>query len=144
VFRTFKYIFILVLATAPICLNAQTDSLNVLLTKHLSGDTSDGQIEVHADPRIDSLEVKSRINKLKGYRIQVFLGSFAQCRDERVKFQKVTSELPTYQVQSTPDYAVRVGDFRNLVDAQIWLEKVKPYYPGAFIISDQIEPPRLK
>ncbi len=105
--------------------------------------TGEGKIEIHAEAKIDSLEHKHRKAKLKGYRIQVFLGSYAQCRDERAKYQKSGILFPSYQVQNAPDYAVRVGDFRNIVEAMTALKDIKRNYPGAFIIPDDIEPPKL-
>ncbi|MDZ4751720.1 MAG: SPOR domain-containing protein [Flavobacteriales bacterium] len=102
-----------------------------------------GEIVVHADSRIDSLEHKHRKLKLKGYRIQVFMGSFAQCRDERSKFHKNYADIPSYQIQNSPDYTVRIGDYRNLVEAMASLKEIKRTYPGAFIIPDSIEPPKL-
>ena len=103
----------------------------------------DGIIVIHAEAKIDSLEHKHRKAKLKGYRIQVFLGSYAQCRDERAKYQKSGILFPSYQVQNAPDYAVRVGDFRNIVEAMTALQYIKRNYPGPFIIPDDIQPPKL-
>jgi SPOR domain len=109
----------------------------------MSSSQGEGKIAIHADSKIDSLEHKHRKAKLKGYRIQVFLGSYAQCRDERAKYQKSGLTFPSYQIQNAPDYAVRVGDFRALVEAMSALAEIKLKYPGAFIISDEIEPPKL-
>jgi hypothetical protein len=103
----------------------------------------EGLIVIQADSKIDSLEHKHRKSKLKGYRVQVFLGSYAQCRDERAKYQKSGILFPSYQIQNAPDYAVRVGDFRNIVEAMTALKDIKRNYPGAFIIPDDIEPPKL-
>jgi hypothetical protein len=100
-------------------------------------------IVIQADSKIDSLEHKHRKSKHKGYRVQVFLGSYAQCRDERAKYQKSGILFPSYQIQNAPDYAVRVGDFRNIVEAMTALKDIKRNYPGAFIIPDDIEPPKL-
>jgi hypothetical protein len=108
-----------------------------------SASNREGKIVIHSDSKIDSLEHKHRKAKLKGYRVQVFLGSYAQCRDERAKYQKSGLTFPSYQVQNAPDYAVRVGDFRSLVEAMTALNDIKLKYPGAFIIPDDIEPPKL-
>ncbi|MFY7971778.1 MAG: SPOR domain-containing protein [Flavobacteriales bacterium] len=103
-----------------------------------------GVITVHCPHAVDSVEKHLRgKNELRGYRIQVFLGNMTEAKSIRQKAMTMGLNQTAYIVQNTPDYAVRLGDFKSLIDAQLFLLEAKKTYPGAFIIPDKIEPPRL-
>jgi len=103
-----------------------------------------GTITVHCPNAIDSVEKHMRgKNELRGYRIQVFLGNMTEAKSIRQKAMTAGLNQTAYIVQNAPDYAVRLGDFKSLIDAQLFLIEAKKIYPGAFIIADKIEPPRL-
>jgi hypothetical protein len=107
-------------------------------------DSVPGKITVHSHGDIDSLERRLRgKTELKGFRIQIFMGPFAQAKTERSNFINLGLGLSAYMPQNPPDYSVRVGDFRTQLEALKYLEKIKPHYPGAFIVPDKVEPPRF-
>lgn len=113
--------------------------------KDTTGLSTLGKIDVTVSERIDSLERSTRgKTELRGYRIQIFLGPFAQAKTERTKFISTGIPLPAYMPQNLPDYAVRVGDFRNMMEAQKYLSQVRDLYPSAFVVPDKIESPRLQ
>lgn len=103
-----------------------------------------GLIEFRTAAAIDSLEKRSRGKlEIKGYRVQIFLGSYNDAKNSRAKFLNLGIPIQAYINQNTPDYVVRVGDFRNLLEANKYFSEIKQQYPSAFIVADKIEPSRL-
>lgn len=110
-----------------------------------SSNQRNGEVKIIAPSSIDSLEKAQRgRSELRGYRIQIFLGPLTEAKKERARFIASFPDESCYVVQNIPDHAVRVGDFRNLPEAQKFLKKYKLSYPGAFIAQDKIEMPRLR
>lgn len=104
----------------------------------------EGDIQFHSEGRIDSLEKRMRgKTDLKGYRIQIFLGSYQDAKNVRAKFLTNSLGLQAYIVQNAPDYVVRVGDFKTNLELHKYLDEVKKSYPGALVVVDKIEPPRF-
>ncbi len=128
--------------------HAQRDSLSAILDKlqdeEVQNHTKPGTVKFHTPHVIDSLERTLRgKTELRGYRIQIFLGGAAEAKASRQKFLGLGLGLTCYMVQNVPSYAVRVGDFRNALEANRYLATVKSHYPGAFVLQDEIEPPKF-
>lgn len=99
------------------------------------------------DERVDQLVDKHiRINQnlktIEGFRIQVFSDSG---NNSKTKAQSTQEELiarypqmGVYLTFKSPNYKVRIGDFRSRLDAQRFLNELAADYPNAFIINDQI------
>jgi hypothetical protein len=102
-----------------------------------------GQLEIIQDSRIDTL-VSRHIwlnqyhQEMEGYRIQIFF-------DAGNKFLSMSpdSTISAYITFKEPYYRVRVGDFRTRLDAERFLQLIKPSYPNAFPIKEQINLPKL-
>jgi hypothetical protein len=129
-------------------MSAQTDSLkNVpgkLITMEHSVGTSNGNVDVVADSLIVKLEKGSRRYKdIKGFRIQIFLGSLTQVNGERNKYLSLGLPYSAYIKQVVPEQALQVGDFVNRMEMEKHLEIVKKHYPKAFGVVEVIEPPRF-
>jgi hypothetical protein len=104
----------------------------------------EGEISFHTEGRIDSLEKKMRgKTDIRGYRIQIFLGSYQDAKNTRAKFLTNGLGLQAYIQQNPPDYVVRVGDFKTQLELHKYYEEVKKQYPSALIVVDKIEPPRF-
>jgi hypothetical protein len=102
------------------------------------------KVEFVVSGRIDSLErAKRGKTEIKGYRIQIFLGPFAQAKTARANFVSLGFGYAAYMPQNAPDYAVRIGDFRSRLEAMEAIEKIKAHYPDAIIVADRVEPPRF-
>ena len=82
---------------------------------------------------------------MNGFRVQIFMeiGNEAVDRAHRVKreFEATHPELPIYLSYEQPYYRLRVGDFRNRVEAEKYLRILKPQYSVAFVTADIINPP---
>jgi len=53
-------------------------------------------------------------------------------------------DVGTYLTFKTPNYKVRIGDFRTKLDAQRFLNEIIADYPNAWIIEDQINLPKVE
>ena len=109
-----------------------------------------GSLNVSQDSRIERLMRKQRevyavSNTMNGYRIQIFMeiGNEAVDHAKVVKadFEEQYPSLPIYLSYEQPYYRLRVGDFRNRVEAQKYLKLIKPSFNLAFVTADIINPP---
>ena len=112
--------------------------------------TGDSTVIVQ-DDRVDLLvkkhiRINQALNTMDGFRIQVFSDSG---NNSKTKAQSVHDEfvarypnLSVYLTFKSPNYKVRIGDFRTKLDAQRFLIELTADYPNAFIIADQINLPR--
>ena len=109
-----------------------------------------GSLRVKQDSRIEKLmkrqrDVYAMNNTTNGFRVQIFMeiGNEAVDHAEMVKkeFTENFPELPIYLSYEQPYYRLRVGDFRNRVEAQKYLKILKPQYSLAFVTADVINPP---
>jgi hypothetical protein len=112
--------------------------------------TAIGKSEVIQDQRVDVLLNKHiRINELnktiEGYRIQIFSdsgnNSKANAQSLRDEFMSKYPSLGVYLTFKSPNYKVRIGDFRTRLDAQRLLNDISVDFPNAFIVTDQINLP---
>jgi hypothetical protein len=134
---------------------AQTDSIGV--TSGVTNQTAKleellGKLEIRQDPRITDLLVRhSQINhrrrSIDGFRLEIFFNSDNKAREQatRVKndFNLTFPEIPAYVSFQTPNFKVRVGDFRNKSEALKTKAYIASKYPNAFIVKDMIRFPEL-
>ena len=111
-----------------------------------------GRLPVRQDPRITDLLVRhSQMNQRKkgieGYRLEIFFSSESRAREKatRVKneFNLIYPTIPAYVSFQTPNFKVRVGDFRNKSEALKTKVAISYKYPNAFIVKDNIRFPEL-
>lgn len=109
-----------------------------------------GSLVVDQDSRIEKLMKKQRDvfaanNTMNGYRVQIFMeiGNEAIRHAEAMKrsFTEAFPELPVYLSYDQPYYRLRVGDFRNRVEAEKYMRLIKPKFSLAFVTADIINPP---
>jgi len=69
------------------------------------------------------------------YTIQIFYGSLNEAdsihNDFKENYEDVKSEL----IFETPNYKVRIGEYKDINVASQSLEKIRRIYPGSFIIK---------
>ncbi|MGL5888933.1 MAG: SPOR domain-containing protein [Bacteroidia bacterium] len=129
---------LLILFLLPLAGYAQTPSADSL------------QRDVNADPRLKTAvskhtEINSK-SKMKGYRVQLHSsGDQDKAKSIKSKFQgKYASEAHAYLFYDSPNFKVRVGDFRTHLEAYRFLQKIKAEYPQAFIVECEIEKPQIR
>ncbi|MDP1622805.1 MAG: SPOR domain-containing protein [Bacteroidales bacterium] len=107
--------------------------------------------EIIQDARIDLLvkkhiQIHQTLNTMDGYRIQVFSDSGINSKNKAQSVQdEIMARFPgtgVYLTFKSPNYKVRIGDFRTKLDAQRMLIDISADYPNAFIIADQINLPK--
>jgi len=108
--------------------------------------------EIIQDARVDLLvkkhiQINQAINAMDGYRIQLFSdsGNNSKTAAQAVQDEFLVKypETGVYLTFKSPNYKVRIGDFRTRLDAQRFLNEIAVDYPNAFIIADQINLPKV-
>jgi len=111
-----------------------------------------GKLQIRQDPRITDLLIRhSQINQRKhgfeGFRLEIYFNSDSKAREiaARVKneFNLVFPDIPSYLLFQTPNFKVRIGDFRNKSEALKTKTYIASKYPNAFIVKDMIRFPEL-
>jgi hypothetical protein len=112
-----------------------------------------GNIRIIQDDKVDLLVSKHiQINQnrkgIDGFRIQIFFdsGNNSKTRAKSIyeSFMAKYPDIGTYLTFKTPNYKVRIGDFRTKLDAQRFLNEIIADYPNAWIIEDQINLPKVE
>ena len=84
----------------------------------------------------------NHVKKVEGYRIQIvaLAGSNSRINAETTKknFTKAFPKVSCYLSYFEPNFRVRVGDFRNRIDAIRILNEIQILFPGAFVVRDKV------
>ncbi len=105
--------------------------------------------EVISNASVDSLIEKNIIeNKLndgiQGYRIQIFSHSDRKGAIEaRTKFLQLFPDVEAYLIYQQPNFRVRVGDYRNKLEAHAMYKKMLSEFQQVIIVPDKIKLPKL-
>ncbi|MFN0255320.1 SPOR domain-containing protein [Pedobacter ureilyticus] len=134
--------------------------ISVLLGSQAFAQTK-GEVIVVKDPLIDSLIAKRiELNRAKptatnpagstivsttGYRVQIYYGSDRrEVFSQQAQFKSSYPKLNTYITYKEPNYYLRVGDYRTRLEAQKFLNELRPNYPTLFIFREKINAPILE
>lgn len=106
-----------------------------------------GEITVHQSPKMnEAMEYHIRQNKHKknyGYRIRIFFDNRQSARNNSetvlTKFTELFPDIPAYRTYNNPYFSVSVGDFKNKSEAIRALELIKPEFPNALVLRDNIQ-----
>ena len=110
------------------------------------------KLPVRQDPRITDLlirhnQINQKRNGTEGFRLEIFFSSESKAREraERVRneFNLVFPDIASYMLFQTPNFKVRIGDFRNKSEALKIKAHIASKYPNAFIVKDNIRFPEL-
>jgi len=113
----------------------------------------DNPVNIKKDGRIEELiskhiEYNKELNSISGFRVQIFFGSGNFSRTNAMKgrsdFMEKYRDIDVYVVFQSPNYVVRVGNFRTRLEAEALKQKILPDYPEAYIVKDDIELPGIK
>jgi len=85
---------------------------------------------------------------IKGYTVLVFSGSGAnsklKARNSLIEFENLYPECTTHLAWKSPNYELRVGDFRTKLEAEKLLITIKIDFPAAFVKSSIIDLPAIE
>jgi hypothetical protein len=108
-------------------------------------------VVVRKDPRLDML-VKKHIEanevvtrdlrrSAPGYRILVInTTDRARATEAKTKMYQNFPELKSYLLFQSPKFHLKVGNFRDRAEAEVYLESIKQTFPsGVYIVRDSIE-----
>jgi len=151
----YLWTFILCFLLCSSLVNAQSDTLG--LSSGISSQTAKmeellGKLQIRQDPRITDLLIRhSQINQRKhgfeGFRLEIYFNSDSKAREIAVRvkneFNLVFPDIPSYLLFQTPNFKVRIGDFRNKSEALKTKAYIASKYPNAFIVKDIIRFPEL-
>ncbi|SKB47151.1 Sporulation related domain-containing protein [Salegentibacter holothuriorum] len=119
-------------------------SLNkILLSCFISGisflnlTAQEGQVNINENDKITKLlELKSEMSSNNEigdrFKIQLFYGNNGEA-NEVIKDYRSKFEYPSLIAYEAPNYKVWVGNFRNRLEADRALLKIKESFPSAFI-----------
>ncbi len=108
-----------------------------------------GKIEVIESPKVKELvnrHVAFNVEKetINGYRVQIHFGGERKKAEKiRTEFLQHYPEVSAYELYQQPNFKVRVGDFRTRLEAQKFLKQLAGEFPSAFIVTDDINLPKL-
>ena len=111
-----------------------------------------GSVNVDQDDRIDGLIAKQRIlyqldSSFSGYRIHVFMEigneALQHAKEVKAQFERAYPDIPIYLTYVEPYFRLRAGNFRNRVEAEKCLRRIKPRYKEAFVTADMIYRPKM-
>jgi hypothetical protein len=114
----------------------------------LRGQTSDkaasGIISISTDPATEALinEIKLGDLRTSGFRVQLTSesGNGAQQRANEVK-NRYTSrhkEHNAYLMWDSPNFKVRVGDFKTKFEAAAYWKTIQYEFPNSYVVEDKI------
>jgi SPOR domain len=83
---------------------------------------------------------------MQGFRVEIFFSSELNARQKAQYIKnEFLSAFPTYNVYISyfsPDFKVRVGNFRTRNEAIKAMNEIKGQFPRAFVVPDLIELPK--
>lgn len=109
---------------------------------NLSAWAQTGQVSIQQSELIPELvELKSEMTKDgklgERFTIQLYYGDNKSASDVIKDFRAKYNNLPSLIIYETPNYKVWIGNFRNRLEADRALLKIKPDFPSAFIPKPQ-------
>lgn len=100
---------------------------------------------LHADPRIaDALKrhkeaITGTIYSARGYRVQIYSGNDrAKATHIKIDFIRRFPGIRTYMTYVSPQFRVKIGDYRTRADAEKMYEQVSTLYTPCMIVPDII------
>ena len=85
------------------------------------------------------LSLKVIVNKDKYennyYAIQLYNGNYEKAKKIQIEFKNKFPEWESNLSFETPNYKVRVGNFKELIEASRKLDFIRKLYPSAFLLK---------
>ena len=99
-----------------------------------------GEINISKDSKIDKLltyqkEINQETDNDRRFKIQIFNGNLKNAQRLKSQFEYKYGNIPANIKFETPNYKVWVGSFRNRLEAERALLKVKKKFPNAFLFK---------
>ncbi len=134
------------------CANENNEKISEVVISEINkcdeGGIKRGNLIINADPRIDTLiqihkEEALRKGGIEGYRVQIFQGNKENAEQAKVKFLMLHENLKVYILFQSPDFKVRVGDFRTRSEALKMKHLIENQFSSTFVVEDVISFPEI-
>lgn len=140
-FKLNFYFWLLMICTSPVF--AQTDGSVVVIKNTAIDSLIARRLLLNKLVTNNSLNISASSIVVFGYRVQVYFGTD---RKEAYKIQEKVKQLypnfENYISYNLPNYRIKVGDFRNRLEAQKLVSELKPSFPTLFIFKERINTPK--
>lgn len=77
-----------------------------------------------------------------GFRVEIYSGTGNEGKNgstkTRTDFLTAHPDMKAYLYYNQPSYAIRVGDFKDRIDAIRFLQKIKEQYPEAIVVREKV------
>ena len=80
-------------------------------------------------------DYSKRIFESTFYTIQIYFGDLKNADSILIEFQKNNEGIKSELIFETPNYKVRIGEYKDINVASQKLEGIRRTYPGSFIIK---------
>jgi hypothetical protein len=110
-------------------------------------------LKINQDSRLEKMlswhiENNKINNSIDGFRVEIFFSSDIDAKQKalkkKVEFLSIYPENTVHVKYISPNFRVRVGDFRTKNEALKLYKEIKTTYPVAFIVTDKIDFPLMK
>jgi hypothetical protein len=110
------------------------------------------KLDVKCDSKINNIlkqniEMGRKNGTTDGYRLQIFFGSGEKAHEKAIKvkteFLSSNPNVMAYLLFKSPDFIVRIGNFRTKSEALKMQKTLLYQYPNSFIVADAITFPGL-
>ncbi len=138
-----KNLIVLILLLCAVAAKAQnSESLAGVLQQQVEGE---GVITIHDEEGIEELvdiqvEVNKRMNGVDGYRIQLYSGLGPDGKRNALQVKsKFLNKFPDNDVDvsfTSPNWRVRVGNYRHRHEALPLLNDLRELFPNCYIVKD--------
>lgn len=118
-------------------------TISLFITIITYSQTQEGNIKIDCSSEINNLiSKKISYNKkhhiIEGYRIQLFYGSESGVANARNKFVSLFPNTATYIDYESPEWKVRVGNYKTRLEADRALQEIILSFGDAIVIEYQI------
>ena len=110
------------------------------------------KLEIEQDPeimRLVGLHIRKNesIRGMQGFRVEIFFSSALDARQRALQtkaaFLRDYPDVNVYVIYISPDFKVRVGNFRTKSEALAMIKQIQDRFPKAFLVPEIIEFPNL-
>ena len=114
-------------------------SLIIFFLSHSSANAQDENV-VYNDTLTQKLfqikkEYSKRVFESNYYTIQIYFGDLKSADSILIDFQENHEGIKSELIFETPNYKVRIGEYKDIDIASQKLEGIRRTYPGSFIIK---------
>ncbi len=105
---------------------------------------NEGKLEIQSNEKIKNIIKKKEaynrnLKNIKGYKIQLFNGSEQGAYKTRDDFSTMFPDIEIKIQFFSPEWKVRVGNYKNRLDADRALFEIKQAFPNAIILPAMID-----